>query len=1006
MRTLPAVANDPHGSQDATLGISGPPPKEEPEPTSEVGGTDLDRYVMLEQIGAGGMGVVHRAYDPKLRREIAIKMLRFDRREGLSGQRAESRILREARAMAQLSHPNVLPVYDVERVGGLVYIAMEYVDGETLSRWMRRRPRPWSELLPKFRDAGQGLWAAHQAGIVHRDFKPSNVLLGNKGRVLVTDFGLARARGDTEAPDEPPDHWSSDGSGEVENITEHGEVVGTPAYMAPEQLRGEPVDARADQYAFSLALFEGLYRRRPFRQRETKALLAAKERGDYELDTSVTVPGWLLRVIERGLSPRPEARFSSMEELLEYLARDPNLARRRLTMTGAGLVVAVGAAAAARWLAPADDQPCDGASRRIESAWSEDRREPLRAALIATGQSYAADTAERVTQTLGEYASRWVAGYVDACEARLVRGEQSAEAFDLRMACLTRARVELEATVETLTGTINPTTLRRASSIVAGLPPPERCRDVLTLRARGHSADPEVASKIDALREDIARARALVRAGRKEDVRELVQSIEGRNAGLDSALVHSETLLLRASLASIDRDSAQAEQWYRKGLGAAIRARDAPLAVEAGTALVQLVNTQPGRTAEGELWIEQTRAWLHGLDQSAAQEARLWLAEGVMHQTAGHLERARTAFSQAVRILEPEQSLGDLAHAHHTLGVSLMALGEPKLAEDHLVRVLDLREELLGAHHPDVATAHQNVGAALYGGGHLTRALPHFERALALQEELLGLEHPRVVTALDNLGALRDDLGEPEEAREYFERALKIADRVEGIAMGERVGLRRNLALALEHAGHYAAAAEHLRQAASLLELSHGLAYPERIDVLTQLGTVLVEGGDLNQGRRLLEEANTLRAELPREARPIAAAAALALGRLLSQQGEHKRALKLLAEAVELHRGATPEREAYRGLALLELGLAQLAARDPAAARRAFDEAIPLLTTPQLGSENLARARFGLAQALVQMSPDRGDAERALQLAEGARQGLEEGAPLREEIDAWIRRER
>ena len=173
----------------------------------------LDRYVMLEQVGAGGMGVVHRAYDPKLRREVAIKMLRFDRRVSADAPRSESRILREARAMAQLSHPNVLPVYDVGHVGEQVYIAMEYVDGTNLGRWLRRQSRSWPEVVEVFRQAGQGLHAAHLAGIVHRDFKPGNVLMGNKGRVLVTDFGLAQAR-----DDDPDVAWSSGEPGEGEEM--------------------------------------------------------------------------------------------------------------------------------------------------------------------------------------------------------------------------------------------------------------------------------------------------------------------------------------------------------------------------------------------------------------------------------------------------------------------------------------------------------------------------------------------------------------------------------------------------------------------------------------------------------------------------------------------------------------------------------------------------------------------------------------------------------------------
>jgi tetratricopeptide (TPR) repeat protein/predicted Ser/Thr protein kinase len=956
----------------------------------------IDRYVVLEEVGAGGMGVVHRAYDPKLRREVALKLLRFDRRGGTSAQRAESRILREAQTMARLSHPNVLPVYDVEPVGELVYIAMEYVDGETLGRWLRRTSRTWREVVECFCQAGQGLHAAHQAGIVHRDFKPSNVLLGNKGRVLVTDFGLARAGSD----DERVEPLSSGARARRALVTEDGEVVGTPAYMAPEQLRGGPVDARADQYAFCVALYEGLFGRRPFSQREIAALLQAKQAGRIEPVADAGVPGWLFRIVERGMAPLPDQRFASMAELLAALGRDPAQARRRWAWVGTGAVLG----AAAIGLRLAADPPgsgCPDADALVEQVWDDAAREQVRAALMATDQSYAADMAERVTTGLDRYARAWAEGHVDACTATRVHGEQSEEAFDLRMACLRRHRAELEATVEVLSERVSVTTLRGAAGLVAALPEPQACADVEALLARRRSTNPTHAAELEALRAELSRARALVRAGRATEARTSIERVEGRATELDDPTVRGEALRLRGVIAIQERDLPTAERWLTEAYVGAVEGRDAPLALEAATDLVDLVGVQLARTAEAELWAVQAHAWLRGGGDPDPTVARLAMAEGNVYRVAGRLEEARTAFADAVERMEARAPAGDLAEAHHTLGLAMMSLGNAAEAERHFTRELALDEAALGPLHPDVGRVHQSLGATLYTSGQLGRALPHLEEAVRIFEAALGPMHPRVAASLSNLGALRDDLGEPEEAREHFERALLILEAAEGTGSTELVGLLGNLAQALRHAGDPAAAAPHLRRAAALIESTHGPGHPERVDLLTRLGEVLIEAGEPTQAEVVLVEADGLRRALPSEAALVTADAARALARLRHRQGEHAQALPLLSEAIELYRSQGPVLDPRRGETLLDLGEVLLAV-DPPAARVPLEAAQPLLTTPQLPAATLARARFALARALMVDRPSASERTRARRLAEDARAGLPEDDPRQPEVSAWL----
>ena len=215
-----------------TLPAAGPPGDTGGLPA----GVRLGRYVVLERLGAGAMGVVYSAYDPELDRRVAVKLVRAEAERGESSAGARGRRLTEAQTVARLNHPSVITVYDVGTVGDRVFIAMELVDGGTLAAWRAERPRSRGEILELFLRAGEGLAAAHDAGVVHRDFKPDNVLGGKDGRLRVTDFGLARA--------------AKPGANAVPTV----EIVGTPAYMSPEQFRGEPADARADQFAFCVAL--------------------------------------------------------------------------------------------------------------------------------------------------------------------------------------------------------------------------------------------------------------------------------------------------------------------------------------------------------------------------------------------------------------------------------------------------------------------------------------------------------------------------------------------------------------------------------------------------------------------------------------------------------------------------------------------------------------------------------------------------------------------------------
>ncbi|MEP7122534.1 MAG: WD40 repeat domain-containing serine/threonine protein kinase [Byssovorax sp.] len=327
-------------------------------------GTTIGRYIVRGQLGRGGMGIVYEAHDPELDRTIAIKLLAPALHASSSSVQARTRLLREAQAMARLSHPNVIAVHDVGTFGEQVFVAMERIDGVTLTAWLSKRPRSLQEVLAVFRQAGAGLSAAHAAGLIHRDFKPDNVLIDREGRPRVLDFGLARSA-DLLLDQSSPGTWEGDpavlglaetveaGATEAEEasrkgqspgllaspLTATGTLLGTPLYMSPEQHRREPIDARSDQFSFCVALYEALCGERPFQGSTLLALSLATAEGKIDLPKGARVPEHVRKAVLRGLRPRPSDRFASMEALLAELTPDRSPSRRAFVAGGVAAVV-------------------------------------------------------------------------------------------------------------------------------------------------------------------------------------------------------------------------------------------------------------------------------------------------------------------------------------------------------------------------------------------------------------------------------------------------------------------------------------------------------------------------------------------------------------------------------------------------------------------------------------------------------------------------------------------
>ncbi|MCA9648437.1 MAG: serine/threonine protein kinase [Myxococcales bacterium] len=737
----------------------------------------LGRYVVVDTLGRGGMGVVLRAFDRELDRPVALKVLHDDIEE-----RDTTRLRREAQALAKLSHPNVVQVYEIGRIEGRTFVAMELVKGEPLDRWMRRDPRPdWRACVSVFLSLGAGLAAAHDRGLVHRDFKPGNAIIDEDGRPRVLDFGLARQAGDDV--EDAPDVVQRARTAEQqvvplhESVTKTGAVLGTPAYMSPEQMNGQEVDARSDQFSFCVALYEAAYGERPYPGKSMSALLVAIEDGDLRPAPKGTrVPGRLRNVLLRGLALDPAQRWPSMASLLAELRR--LLAPRRRAYLSLGLfggLAIIGVGIAYRSAV----RPCTGAAEHLAGIWDSHRRKEVRGAILATGVPYAEDTWQRIEPRLDAYAGAWVAEHNEICEATNLRQEQSEEVMDLRMACLWDRRIALREAVEVLAGA-DQTRVGEAVTLVASLPRLERCDDVAALEAGVPLPDdPETADAVQELRGLLRRSTSLDEAGDYQGALEVSQEVMERAEALEYGPLLAEALVRRGG--ALDRVAryADAEQDLERGQIVAVEHEHDAVAAEAAAMLTWVVGVRRARYAEGLGLGRMALALARAPAAPPAVEADVLNASGVVLFRQGVLDRALSYHQRALAIRE--QELGpdhpDVAHSLNNIGLVLFRQRELDQALVHHRRALAIREQGLGPHHPHVAYSLSNIGSVLIEKGELDEALAHYQRALTIREEGLGPDHPEVAGMLAKTATLLLARGELPRARAYHRRALEIRER-------------------------------------------------------------------------------------------------------------------------------------------------------------------------------------------------------------------------------------
>ncbi|MBS0658931.1 MAG: serine/threonine protein kinase [Verrucomicrobia bacterium] len=812
----------------------------------------LGRYQLGQRLGEGGMGVVYQAYDPELDRQVAIKLLHPDPDVDVSEHRA--RLLREAQAMARLNHPNVVAVYDVGAVGAQVFVAVELIAGSTLRRWLET-PRTLAEILRVFVEAGRGLAAAHDQGLVHRDFKPDNVLVGADGRARVTDFGLAR-RTDGAAPHGAAVHTTF-------------ALAGTPAYMAPEQFRGEATDARTDQFAFAVALYEAVLRSRPFEGEALGALARNVVEGRLRTPGGAA-PRWLRGVLVRALSRRREDRFPSMQALLGELERDRGRPLRIGSFVGAAGLGVTGLVLVFRaFLQP----PPTGIPTTVASAGpvlegcgvdevGARFGKEQRAALEKAAAKVNATVAPTLVAELGRWADALAASRGAACKAHPRLPPHEAACFDDRLRLL-----------EAFAGAAGRAS---ASGVALGLerlhylPDPASCRD---------AGDPFPVPSADAgvtfgkHRDRLAAGWAALAFGLDDDAQQAVDDVV---AATPDKLSLAEVHLLAGERLLTRDDALPAKEAFETALATAREAKHRALAHRAARGLLEAAGVrlllkvdEPLRllsdlAPKGELpgahknLLEARLALAQGKTESAKDALEDTLAgEKALEGHAVHVDtlvtladaflvlddpgRAETRAKQALaaaklRAGDPRATL----RAAIVMARTELALGKPTDAAERLIPFRKKSYEHFDLHDPLLAAVDDVIGLAREAEGKLPEARKEYEHELFV---LTGIraEHPLAARPWTRLARL--SVKEGKDGRPEAEKAATLAAAAFGAESPAAVDALRALAVARAAKKDQVGALAALTTANDLVENQFGFVAPLAGDVAEERGLVLTAFG-------------------------------------------------------------------------------------------------------------------------------------------------------------------
>ncbi len=912
----------------------------------------LSRYVVLDRIGRGGFGSVHRGFDPQLRRDVAVKIV--------SGRRNESeRLLREARALARISHPNVVPIYDVGRVFSIdddrheagIFIVMELVPGCDLRDWLAQRPRSWPELRPVLLAAGRGLAAVHDRNLVHRDFKPGNVLVADDGRVLVADFGLARDH-HTTAPRQPtvvgmPSNYPSP-------TTEQGVVAGTPGYLAPECLGGRPASPAADQYAFCVTVWQALTGTVPVPSEDPQA-----PGWPPPWPSTVSAPRQVARALSIGLARDPTQRWPSVAAMLGALAPSPR--RRRMTwgLLGLGGVLV--------WALLPGHHPtamCGGATDKVGQIWNETRAATLRSTLRDASDVRAEQAWDKLEPQFDRYAQQWAQAHASACDASKAADRDGAD-LDLQMACLRRAAQSLDTALRVFTEVDG---AMHAFDVEGQLPSLARCGDLDVLRDHARTGRARASESIERVIGMLTEIRILREAGLRQQAERSLARAEQLAADEPDDPIFAALALEHAMLEASYGRRGRYEAGLRNALSLGIEHGDNEIVRTSAMGLALLL---AGWHADPEdaTHFRDLAARVVGAD--AGDRMRLHLVGSAIGMAQGDLAAEENELRQALAIAaEAGLTTAPLViQCQNNLAAVLMR-GTPRPerlaeAERLLQRTLDTLREQLGPQHPDLIGPTRNLASVLLMHGSLSQAETELRGALQIAQDALPSPNPITAGLHAVLGEVQQHQGRLELSAASFERSLAMFEGL--VAPGN----------------------------------------PERVATIDALGQVRFEQGRTDEGLELLERAQRLRVRTQGARHPEVTIASAELGRYRWRSGNAVDALTLVRDSWEVlgeSHGLDDPQMAQVTELLVSVLLDLDRPGDALPHAQALFDAVQ--DDPHVDPMARPAAAFGLARALWGAQ---GPNERARQLLQQARAELatagDAGAPLATRIRAWTERE-
>lgn len=809
----------------------------------------IGRYVVLEQIGLGGMGAIYAAYDPELDRRVALKVLRRGTDRQRSGSSAAARLLGEARALARLQHKNVLRVYDVGSDRGEVFVTTELLVGRDVAAWVRQEPRTWEEVVKVFLEVGQGLAAAHAEGLVHCDVKPANMMVCDDGRVLLVDFGIAAevfgGEGqvvDAETLDLDPIVFGARRSGGAALAG-----AGTPGYMAPEQARGEDVGPAADIYAYCLSLSRVLFGRAPqeFSASAAPGAIASPSVRAAEPAVSGAIPRnvarRLRRVLAAGTREEIGDRPASIEEVLVALRRVLRLRKRRLIAAGSIALLVLLAALFARVFGVAEGSCFDG-ERRFDAVFSQERQQALadRFAAQPGGNELLAITRAAIEG----YGRAWAdQGEAWCREGR--RGASSDVLLDLRSACLEQRLRELDASLSLATERKDLAS-SRLTEMFTGLVSLDVCADTQALRAPVEPVlDAAQVPQLAQLRERQAQLRAFWTAGVMRDGLAAANTLlpEVRALGhspLEAEVLYQQGLFEDALVAD------EAEATLRQAALTAGACRHDRVMAEALLRLVRVLGLRRESFAEAERLAGLARVALGNLGRPLELSAQLADYEGLIARQRGDYGAAFARHQAALEARRQGLPSGhpDLAVSHLRLGILLDDQGREPEARGHFEEALRIQIAAYGSSHPTIAETYSRLGTLEREEGSLDSAREYHEKALALRRRVLGDERTPVAESRTYLGELAALRGELELARSEFAAARQILERELGPGHSRLGVVWATQASSFTHAGLDGEAVVAYLKALKLFEQAFGGEHPQVGVLAFNLGAVFLRMGE------------------------------------------------------------------------------------------------------------------------------------------------------------------